>query len=52
MSGLGTVKKSFRKSRIWPVFFAGAALTLLPQKVKGQKRIGEIVVWLSSYPRG
>lgn len=52
MPALGTVKKSLRKSRIWPVFFAGAALTLLPQKVKGQRRVGEIVVWLSSFPRG
>lgn len=41
-----------KKSRIWPVFFAGVALSLLPEKVKHQRRFGQIVVWLSSFPRG
>lgn len=48
MSGFSKVVKS----RIWPVFFAGVALTFLPEKVKYQRRVGEIVVWLSSFPKG
>lgn len=49
MSSFGTAVK---KSRIWPVFFAGVALTLLPERIKYQRRTGQIVVWLSSFPRG
>ena len=49
MSSFSTAVK---KSRIWPVFFAGVALSLLPEKIKYQHRVGEIVVWLSSFPRG
>ena len=48
MSGFSTAVK---RSRVWPVFFAGVALSLLPERVKNQHRIGEIVVWLSAFPK-
>ncbi len=41
-----------KKSRIWPVFFAGVALSVLPERVKGQRRVGQIIVWLSAFPKG
>lgn len=37
--------------RIWSLFFLGIALRVLPERVKGQHRAGEIAVWVSSYPR-
>lgn len=43
--------KAVKNSRIWPVFFTGLALSILPERVKGQHRAGQIVVWLSSFPR-
>ena len=49
MSSFSTAVK---KSRIWPVFFAGVALSLLPERIRYQHRTGQIVVWLSSVPRG
>lgn len=49
MSSFGTTVK---KSRIWPVFFAGAALSVLPERVKYQRRVGEIILWLSAFPKG
>lgn len=38
------------KARIWPVFFVGIALRVLPERFKGQHRAGDIIVWASSFP--
>jgi hypothetical protein len=43
--------RTLKKFRIWSLLFAGIALRVLPERVKGQHRAGEIAVWASSYPR-
>ncbi len=51
MSSFSTVATHVKKARIWPVFFAGIALVLLPERVKHQHRTGEIIIWASSFPK-
>jgi hypothetical protein len=43
--------RTVKNFRIWSLLFAGIALRILPERVKGQHRAGEIIVWASSYPR-
>lgn len=43
--------RTVKKLRIWPLLFAGIALRVLPERVKGQHRAAGIAVWASSYPR-
>ncbi len=44
--------RSLKNARIWSVLIAGIALRVLPERVKGQHRAGDIVVWLSAFPKG
>jgi hypothetical protein len=40
-----------KDARIWSVLIAGVVLRVLPERVKGQHRAGDIVVWLSAFPK-
>jgi hypothetical protein len=42
---------AIKNARIWSVFFTGIALRVLPERVKGQHRAADIVVWLSAFPK-
>ena len=42
---------SLKNVRIWSVLIAGIALRVLPERIKGQHRAGDIVVWLSAFPK-
>jgi hypothetical protein len=44
--------KTLKNARIWSVLIAGIALRVLPERVKGQHRVGEIAVWVSAFPKG
>jgi hypothetical protein len=40
-----------KDTRIWSVFFVGIALRVLPERVKHQHRVADIVLWLSAFPK-
>lgn len=44
--------RSLTNARIWSVLLVGIALRVLPERVQGQHRAGDIAVWLSAFPKG
>jgi hypothetical protein len=42
--------RTIKNSRIWSVLLAGIVLRVLPERFKGQHRVGEIAVWVSAFP--
>lgn len=43
--------RSLKNARLWSVLLAGIVLRVLPEHIKGQHRAGDIVVWLSAFPK-
>jgi hypothetical protein len=42
---------AIKNARFWSVFFTGAALRVLPERIKHQHRAADIVLWLSAFPK-
>lgn len=40
-----------KNMRIWKIWLAGVALSVLPEYVEGQHRAGTVAMWLSAFPR-
>jgi hypothetical protein len=43
--------KKLKDIRYWTILLTGVTLRVLPEQIKGQHRTGDIVIWLSAFPR-
>jgi hypothetical protein len=47
-----SIATDIKKARLWRLFAVGVILRVIPEFVRHQHRAGDIVLWVSSFPRG